>query len=58
MAVKVVRRPELTLWEKIYLPQIAMGSETHRVLGKARLCGRDRISGSAQHFQYIGCWCL
>ena len=25
MAVKVVRRPELTFWEKIYIPQILCG---------------------------------
>ena len=25
MAVKVVRRPELTFWEKLYLPQILCG---------------------------------
>ncbi len=25
MAVKVVRRPELTFWEKLYLPQILSG---------------------------------
>ena len=25
MAVKVVRRPELTFWEKLYIPQILCG---------------------------------
>ncbi len=59
MAVKVVRRPELTLWEKTYLPQILSGLRItfahffrNLFLHTAHLVGRLTHLRAAATFQY------
>src|SRR5256885_13397272 len=59
MAVKVVRRPELTFWEKLYIPQILCGLKitfTHffrnLFLHTAHLLGRFKNLAASATIQY------
>src|SRR5438477_11609913 len=59
MAVRVVRRPELTFWEKLYIPQILCGLKitfTHffrnLFLHTAHLLGRFKHLPASATIQY------
>src|SRR5258708_37098949 len=59
MALKVVRRPELTFWEKLYIPQILCGLQItfshffrNLFLHTAHLVGRFKNLAASATIQY------